>query len=78
MKEAYDESYFKTLKYDILGFTHITAHDVLNHLDEKFLTLASRKKDEMFTETNIPWDLNHDLATSLVKLDDLEEELKRD
>ena len=51
---------------------------MLNHLDEKCLALTSRKKEEKSIETNIPWDLDNDLATVFVKLDHLEEELKRD
>ena len=78
MEEAYDESYVTTLKDDILGFTQINAHDMLNHINEKSLVLAIHKKEENLTETNIPWDLNDDLATYFVKLDHLEEELKRD
>ena len=49
----------------------------MNHIYDKCLTLTSSEKEEKFTETNIPWDLDDDLATYFVKLDQLEEELKR-
>ena len=51
---------------------------MLNHLDEKCLALTIRENEEKFTETNIPWDLDDVLTTYFVKLDQFEEELKRD
>ena len=51
---------------------------MLSHLNEKCFTLTIRKKEEKFTETNILWDLDDELATYFVKLDHFEEKFKRD
>ena len=66
------------IKYDILGFTHLTAHDMLDHINKKCLALNIREKEENFKETNIRCDLDDDIATYFIKLYHLEEELKRE
>ena len=73
LEEAYNKAYFTMLKDNILEFMHITAHEMPNRLSEKCLALTSREKEENFTETNILWDLDDDLATYFVKLDHLGE-----
>ena len=41
---AYDEPYWATLKHDILGFSHLTVHQMIEHLERQCLALTNREK----------------------------------
>ena len=72
---AYDAAYFATLRDDILGFTHLTVLDLLEHLESQCLALTNREKQSKLKECELPWEPGEDVGAYFTKLDKLEEEL---
>ena len=46
MASAYDETYFDTIKDDLLGFSYLTVNDMLEHLQEQCLAMTFKEKKE--------------------------------
>ena len=42
---AYDATYFATLRNGILGFTHLTVRDLLEHLESQCLALTNHESN---------------------------------
>ena len=72
---AYDAAYFGTLRDDILGFTHLTVRDMLEHLESQCLKLTNRERQSKLKECELPWEPGEDVNAYFTKLDKLEEEL---
>ena len=75
LEMAYDAAYFSTLRDDILGFTHLTVLDMLEHLENQCLKLTNRERQSKLKECELPWEPGEDVNTYFTKLDKLEEEL---
>ena len=43
---AYDDPYWATLKHNILGFSHLTVSQMIEHLERQFLALTNREKNK--------------------------------
>ena len=41
---AYDASYFEASEDELLGFTHVTLSEILDHLREQCLAMTSRER----------------------------------
>ena len=64
--KAYDETYFKAIWDNFLGFTHITVAGTLEHLTEKCLVLTFKEKKKNLKEINLTWGHGDDIRVSLV------------
>ena len=53
---AYDESYFEALKDKLLGFTHVTLSEIIDHLRKQCLTMTSKEKKQKLKEINLRWE----------------------
>ena len=56
IEEAYDAVCLTALKDDILGFSHLSVGDMLNHLELQCLSLIDREKAKQLREMKIEWD----------------------
>ena len=70
---AYDETYFDTIKDDLLGFTHFTVSNLLRHLKEQCLAMTFREKKQKLKKINIPWEHGVDICVFLSNVQKLKE-----
>ena len=75
---AYDAVWLKTLCDDVLGFSHLTVGEMLDHLETQCLSLTDRAKAKKLRDIHVEWDKNDDVATFFDNLDKLEEEMADD
>ena len=62
---AYDKTYFNTIKDDLLGFTHLTVNEMLEHLKEQCLVMTFREKRQNLKEISIIWEHGDDICVFL-------------
>ena len=67
--EAYDLSYWVTLRCDLLGFTPVSVAEMLDHLLTQCLALTDTEKDAMLDEAKIPWNQDMPLEIYFQELD---------
>ena len=73
---AYDESYLEALENELLGFTHVTVSEMLEHLREQCLAMTSREKKQKLKEVNLEWEQGDDVRVFLSKVQKLQEQLQ--
>ena len=75
MAAAYDETYFGTIKDDLLGFSHLTVNAMLEHLREQCLAVTFKEKKKKLKEINISWDHGDDIRVFLRNIQKLKDQL---
>ena len=74
LEEAYDGAYLADKKDDVMGFSHLTVNNLLDHLETKGLALTTLEKNTKLAEIQCEWDKNDDIGTYFTKVEKLEEE----
>ena len=67
--EAYDLSYWVTIRCDLLGFSAVSVYEMLDHLLSQCLALTDTEKEAMLEEAKIPWNQDMQLETFFQQLD---------
>ena len=78
LEDAYDAAYFRAIKDDVLGLSHFTVSEVLEHLEEQCLALTGLERATKLKEIQVSWDKNDSITTFFSNLDRLEDELADD
>ena len=73
---AHDETYFDVIRGDLLGFTHLTVNDLLEHLKEQCLAMTFEKKRRELKEINLRWEHQGDIRVFLSNVQKLKEQLE--
>ena len=75
MAAAYDDTYFDTIKDELLGFSHLTVNAMLEHLREQCLAMTFKEKKKKLKEININWDHGDDIRVFLRNVQKLKDQL---
>jgi hypothetical protein len=78
IEDAYDAVWLRTIKDDVLGFSHITVQDMFEHLEQQCLAINDVDKAKKLRETHVEWDKNDDIVTYFDALDRMENALEDD
>ena len=67
--DAYDDVYLRNLRNDILGFSHVTVADMLDHLKRHCLAINNVNRAQKLREVHVPWDNNDDIYTFFTNIE---------
>ena len=71
-----DEAYLVTIKNELFGFANKTVAQMLDHLEQQYISLTARDKKTIMKDVNLPWDRDDYTKTHFVEADKIEEDLQ--
>ena len=75
LEVAYDGAYLAGCKDDVLGLSHLTVADVLDHIESQCLSLTTLEKNQKLGDIRCEWDKNDDIDTFFNKIEKLKDKL---
>ena len=73
---VYNETYLDVIHNELLGFTHLTVNDLLEHLKEQCLAMTFKEKMRKLKEINLRWEHGIDICLYLGNVQKLKEQLE--